>query len=56
MNNETLPEQEFNLELPNIQDDGKIKPIIRIVDPSQALKDIGSGKMPDVVIGVTVDF
>jgi hypothetical protein len=53
---ETLPTEEFNLELPNIEDDGKIKPFIQPIDSDQALHDITNGKVPDVVVGVSVDF
>lgn len=56
MNDETLPEQEFNLELPNLDDDGKIKPFIRPADSGQAVLDISEGKIPAVVVGVSIDF
>jgi hypothetical protein len=55
-NNETLPTEEFNMSLPDLDDDGKIKPFIQPMDSTQALSDIGNGKIPAVVFGVTIDF
>ena len=53
---ETLPEEEFNASLPNIDDDGKITPFIQIVDPKQALKDVRDEKVPEIVVGISMDF
>jgi hypothetical protein len=55
-NNETLPTEEFNLSLPPIDDDGKIKPFVAPVDADQALIDVSQGKIPAIVFGVTIDF
>ena len=56
MPDEILPEQELNLQLPTLDDDGKIKPFIKPMDSSEALHDIGVGKVPDFVVGISVDF
>ena len=53
---ETLPTEEFNMSLPDLDDDGKIKPFIRPMSSDQALHDIGAGKVPDFVAGIEVDF
>ena len=55
-NNETLPTEEFNLSLPPIDDDEKIKPFVAPVDADQALIDVSQGKIPAIVFGVTIDF
>lgn len=56
MDNETLPTQEFNLSLPNQEDDGKVSVFIKPLKPSQTLIDALKDNHPDLEIGISVDF